>query len=117
MEVPLAINYVPYNGRTACVRCRQCVGFTCPVEAKNTSENTVLARAAATGNLSNLLETRAERIATDPTGRVIGIDLVAEHDGSRQRRRVLADDIVVAAGAVESARLLLAMFASAPQGC
>ncbi len=108
VEVPLAINATPYQGRAACVRCRQCVGFACPVEAKNTSENTVLARAAATGNLSILLATRAERIATDADGRVIGVDLVGEHDGSRQRRRVLADDVVVAAGAVESARLLLA---------
>jgi choline dehydrogenase-like flavoprotein len=108
VEVPLAINSVPYNGRAACARCRQCVGFACPVEAKNTSENTVLAKAAATGNLSILLATRAERIVTDGTGRVVGVDLVAEHDGSRRRRTVLADDVIVAAGAVESARLLLA---------
>lgn len=108
VEVPLAINSTSYNGRSACAACRQCVGFTCPVEAKNNSANTVLARAAATGNLSILLTTRVERVATDSKGRVIGIDLAAEHDGSRQHRTVLADDVVVAAGAVESARLLLA---------
>ncbi len=108
VEVPLAINSVPYNGRAACARCRQCVGFACPVEAKNTSENTVLARAAATGNLSVVLGTRAARITTDPDGRVTGVDLVADHDGSGRRQAVLAGDVVVAAGAVESARLLLA---------
>ncbi len=108
VEVPLAINSTPYDGRAACARCRQCVGFACPVEAKNTSENTVLAKASATGNLSILLATRAERIVTDDAGRVVGVELVAEHDGSRRRRTVLADDVVVAAGAVESARLLLA---------
>ncbi len=108
VAVPLAINSTPYNGRAACARCRQCVGFACPVEAKNTSENTVLARAAATGNLSILLGTRAERIVTDATGRVTGVDLAGDHDGSRRRHTVLADDVVIAAGAVESARLLLA---------
>jgi choline dehydrogenase-like flavoprotein len=106
--VPLAINSTPYDGRPACARCRQCVGFTCPVEAKNGSHNTVLARAAATGNLSVLLGTRAERIITDTTGQVTGVDLVGEVGGSRWRRSVGAEDVVVAAGAVESARLLLA---------
>jgi len=107
VPVPLAINSVPRDGRAGCAGCRQCAGFACPVEAKNNSENTVIARAAATGNLSILLATRAERILTDPAGRVIGVDLVADHGGSRWRRAVLAEDVVVAAGAVESARLLL----------
>jgi choline dehydrogenase-like flavoprotein len=106
--VPLAINSTPYDGRAACARCRQCIGFACPVEAKNGSDNTVLARAAATGNLSVLLGTRAERIVTDTSGRVAGVDLVGDIGGSRWGRRVGAHDVVVAAGAIESARLLLA---------
>ena len=64
-------------------------------------------RAAATGNLSILLGTRAERIVTDRTGRVTGVNLVGDAGGSRWRRRVDAADVVVAAGAIESARLLL----------
>jgi choline dehydrogenase-like flavoprotein len=107
VPVPLAINSAPRDGRAACARCRQCVGFACPVEAKNTSENTVIARAAATGNLSILLATRAERITTDAAGRVTGVELIADHGSSRWRRAVSADDVVVAAGAIESARLLL----------
>ena len=107
-QVPLAINSTPYDGRAACARCRQCAGFACPVEAKNGSDNTVLARAAATGNLSVLLATRAERIVSDTTGRVTGVSLVGDIGGSRWRRTVVAEDVVVAAGAIESARLLLA---------
>jgi choline dehydrogenase-like flavoprotein len=106
--VPLAINSTPYDGRAACARCRQCVGFTCPVEAKNGSHNTVLARAAATGNLSVLLGARTERIVTDATGQVTGVHIVGDVGGSRWRLTVGAEDVVVAAGAVESARLLLA---------
>ena len=108
VEVPLAINSTPYNGRAACAQCRQCVGFACPVEAKNTSENTLLSRAAATGNLTILLATRVTRITTDASGRVTGVELVAERDQSRHRRTVIAEDVVISAGAVESARLLLA---------
>jgi choline dehydrogenase-like flavoprotein len=78
------------------------------VEGKNGSHNTVLARAAATGNLSVLLGIRAERIVSDATGRVTGVELVGEVGGSRWRLTVRAEDMVVAAGAVESARLLLA---------
>ena len=107
VPVPLAVNSAPYRGRAGCARCRQCVGFTCPIEAKNGSDNTVLAKAAATGNLSILLRTRAERITTDVTGRVSGVDLIGGTGGSRWRHSVRAEDVVIAAGAIESARLLL----------
>ncbi len=107
LPVPLAVNSVPYGGRPACARCRQCVGFACPVEAKNGSHNTTLARAAATGRLHLLLGTRVERLAFDARGRVTGVVLMAEADGSRVRTEVAAEDVVVSAGAVESARLLL----------
>lgn len=107
LPVPLAINSVPYAGRPACARCRQCVGFACPVEAKNGSHNTTLARAAATGRLHLLLGTRAERLTFDARGRVTGVVLVADVEGTRWRTEVTAADVVVSAGAVESARLLL----------
>jgi choline dehydrogenase-like flavoprotein len=107
LPVPLAINSEPYGGRPACARCRQCVGFACPVEAKNGSHNTTLVRAAATGRLDLLLATRAERLTVDSRGRVTGVVLTAEVEGTRWRVEVGAADVVVAAGAVESARLLL----------
>jgi choline dehydrogenase-like flavoprotein len=107
LPVPLAINSQPYGGRPACARCRQCVGFSCPVEAKNGSHNTTLARAAATGRLHVLLGTRAERVTTDTRGRVTGVRLVGDVGGSIWRTTVDAADVVVSAGAIESARLLL----------
>lgn len=108
LAVPLAVNSAPYGGRSGCVRCRQCVGFGCPVEAKNGSHNTTLVRAAATGRLDLLLATRAERLRHDASGRVSGVVLLAAVEGGLWRCEVTADDVVVSAGAVESARLLLA---------
>lgn len=105
--VPLLINSESYNGRQGCARCGQCVGFACPVEAKNGSHNTVLARAAATGLLTVLTASCAERITTDSRGRVTGVAIVGESAGQIWRATIAADEVVVSAGAVESARLLL----------
>ena len=50
--IPLAINSVPAHGRAACVRCSQCVGHACPVDAKNGAHNTFIPRALGTGAAS-----------------------------------------------------------------
>ena len=105
--VPLLVNSVEHGGRPACVRCGACIGFPCPIGAKAGSHNTMLRRALATGRADLLLATRVTRITTDPRGRVDGVELVSEDDPSL-RRRIAAGQVVVAAGAVESARLLLA---------
>lgn len=107
VHVPLLINSRPYLGRRACESCGLCVGFACPVDAKNGSQNTLLSRAFATGNAEILLETNVSRLRTDATGRVIGVTLVGRHNGQPWHRDVDASEIVIAAGAVESARLLL----------
>ncbi len=107
MAVPLAVNSGPYLGRPGCARCRLCVGFGCPVEAKNGSQNTMLPRAFATGRCVIALRTRALRIETDRSGRAVGVQLAGGTGQGIWRRSVAAGEIVVAAGAVESARLLL----------
>jgi choline dehydrogenase-like flavoprotein len=48
--VPLLINTLPYGGREACIACKYCVGFACPTDAKNGSQNTMIPRALATGH-------------------------------------------------------------------
>jgi choline dehydrogenase-like flavoprotein len=107
MSVPLLINTVPYLGRAACARCSQCIGFTCPIEAKNGSHNTVIARAAATGLLSVITGAQAERISVDSHGRVSGVQVVGERAGEIWRTQVDAAEVVLSAGATETARLLL----------
>ncbi|MDN4480644.1 GMC family oxidoreductase [Demequina muriae] len=108
LPVPLLVNSEPYRGRAACVRCAQCVGFACPVGAKAGAQNTTLQRAARTGRLSILVGAQAVRLTTDRTGRVTGVALRSADPSARWDASVEAEQIVLAAGAVESARLLLA---------
>lgn len=105
-SVPLLLNSVPHAGRARCGRCGECVGFSCPVDAKNGSHNTVLPRALATGNAALVTGCRAARITTDGSGAVTGAVLVDEATGAE--RTVQAGHVVVACGAIETARLLLA---------
>jgi choline dehydrogenase-like flavoprotein len=65
----------------------------------------MIPRALATGRCDLLLGTAATRITVDGSGRADGVELA---DLSGARRRIAAAEVVVAAGAVESARLLLA---------
>ena len=53
--VPLMINTAPFGGRSACVRCSQCIGFACPVDAKTGAHNSVLADAVASGHCTVLV--------------------------------------------------------------
>ena len=102
--MPLLINSVPYNGRAACNGCQHCVGFACPVDAKNGTLNTMIARGLKTGNCTLVPEAMVERILVSDGGRVTG---VAYYDASGERHEVSADVVIVSGGAVETARLLL----------
>lgn len=104
---PLLINSRPYQGRAACAQCAMCVGFACPVDAKNGSQNTTLARALATGNCSIIVRTRAQRLLMDAAGKVVGVRLVGRTASGVWSRDVFGGQMVLAAGAVESAHLLL----------
>lgn len=103
--VPTLRNSIPYNGRPACVHNRFCVGFQCPIDAKNGSQNTVIPVALATGNLD--LRTRAMVVAvmTDDAGRATGVKYFDENN---QLHELRAKVIVLAAAALGTARLLLA---------
>lgn len=105
--VPLLINSVERDGRPACGRCGQCVGFACPTNSKNGGHNTMLVRAVATGRCDLICDTMAERIDTEGGNHATGVRLVRQSGNAILRRRVRAGHVVVAAGAIESARLLL----------
>ena len=105
--VPLLINSIPYNGRPACVRCGACVGFACHADAKNGSHNTSIRRALASGRCDLLVSTQVVRLVTDGTGAIVGVQAVSDATGAVRQKRIDAARVVVAAGAIETARLLL----------
>ncbi len=101
---PLAINSLPHDGRGACIGCGSCVGFPCPSNAKNGTPNTFIARARATGRCELVTGAMVTHIDSDGAGRVTGVSF-ADADG--YIRAVRARNVVLAAGAIETARLLL----------
>jgi choline dehydrogenase-like flavoprotein len=103
--VPLLINTRPYQGRSACIACKYCVGFACPTDAKSGSQNTVIPRALATGNCELQTNAIVERIEVDSRGNVSGVNFFV--DGITERQTARAKVVVVSGGAIESARLLL----------
>lgn len=105
--VPLLINSVPYGGRGACVGCGACVGFGCPGEFKNDTRNTVIPRALATGRCDLVTGVQVGRVTTDRDGRVTGVSLVTPGCSGAERREVTAGHVLLGAGAIETARLLL----------
>jgi choline dehydrogenase-like flavoprotein len=105
--IPLAINTRGYDGRPACVRCGTCVGFSCPSNAKNGSHNTAIPRALATGRCQLLTGALVGSLVCDTDGQARGVHMFVEDDETIVERTVYARTIVVSAGAIETARLLL----------
>ena len=101
--VPLLINTRPFQGRAECIQCKYCVGFACPTDAKSGSQNTVIPRALATDNCDLQSEAVVESVNVDGHGRVTGVTYFSKFD----RREARSKFVIVSAGAIESARLLL----------
>jgi len=104
---PLAVNTLPRDGRDACIQCGSCVGFACPSNGKNGTQNTVLPRAFATGRCEHIAHAMVQQVDTDAQGRVTGVTFIDESAGAPTVRSVRAATVVLSAGAIESARLLL----------
>ena len=104
VAIPQFINSVPYKGRPACIRCQHCVGFGCPVDAKNGTRNTLIERALQSGKCELRAGIMVERIDCDSGGRVSG---VSWREGDGESGAAEAEIVIVSAGATESARLLL----------
>lgn len=103
-DLPLLINSVPHQGRSACMRIRWCVGFGCETDAKNGTHNTVIPRALATGGCQLRTRSVAKEVIVDDRGRARGVAYYDENDRLQEQP---ADFVVISCGATESARLLL----------
>lgn len=102
--IPMLRNSVLYNGRAGCIRNRTCVGFQCPVDAKNGTQNTVIPVAMKTGNCDVRTQCQVAEVTTDRSGRATGVRYFDEND---REQHLKADIVVIAASAIETARLML----------
>jgi len=87
-----------------CIRCKTCDGFPCQVLAKSDAETCATAPALESPNVTMMTGARAVALRTDATGRRI-TEVEIDHAG--ERRRIVAKTYVLAAGAINSAALLL----------
>jgi choline dehydrogenase-like flavoprotein len=90
---------------SACIRCESCDGFPCLVHAKSDADVVGVRPALEHPNVTLMTDARALRLNTDPTGRSV-TEVVVEHNGEHATYR--GDIVVVACGAANSAKLLLA---------
>jgi choline dehydrogenase-like flavoprotein len=89
----------------SCIRCATGDGFPCRLAAKSDAETCAIEPAIATGNIRLLTDVRVRRIITDRTGRRVN-HLIT--DGPTGQLEITGGNFVLAAGAVNSAALLLA---------
>jgi choline dehydrogenase-like flavoprotein len=92
---------MPYS---ACVRCQNCDGFPCAVHGKSDAEVLGIRPALEHPNVTLLTNARAQRLETNEAGTVVTA-VVVDHDGETER--FAAEIVVVAAGAANTAALLL----------
>ena len=88
-----------------CIRCATCDGYPCLVNGKADAHIVCVAPALRYPNVTLRTRTRAVRLETDGPGRAV-TRVVADRDG--QTEEYSADLVVLSAGAINSAALLLA---------
>jgi choline dehydrogenase-like flavoprotein len=90
--------------KSACIRCNTCDGFPCLVHAKSDAQVLAVDPALNYPNVSLMTNTYVERLETSASGREVSKILV-QQNGSYEE--ISADVVVVSAGAINSAALLL----------
>src|SRR5207244_1383021 len=103
--VPLGIMLDEQNERTsACIRCGTCDGHPCLLGAKSDAQVVAVDPALRHPNVTLLTGAYVRYLATDTSGRTV-TRIEVERAGAREE--YAADVVVVAAGAINSAALLL----------
>ena len=100
----LSILTRPHNGRAGCHFCGQC-GRGCGVNANFSSPGVLIKPALDSGRLTLLTNAMAREVTVGRDGLATGVSYVDKRDGAD--RHVAARVVVLAASALESARLLL----------
>lgn len=100
---PTAVTSRPYRDRLPCNDCGFCSGYGCPINAKGSVA--ALRDALLTGNVQMRTNSIATRLVTDSSKR--HVTSVEYLDPEGKPASVSADRVILAASAIESARLCL----------
>ena len=103
-HVPLGIQIKENDRRSSCVRCATCDGFPCLLNAKSDAQVCGIDYATEYPNVTLLTNALVKRLDTDASGRSISSVLV-ERNGEIETYS--ADIVILSAGAINSAALLL----------
>jgi choline dehydrogenase-like flavoprotein len=87
-----------------CIRCTWCDGYPCLVHAKADADVIAVRPLLDQPNVTLLVNAEVQRLETEPSGRNV-TSVVVSRDGSQETYE--ADIVAVAAGAANSARILL----------
>jgi choline dehydrogenase-like flavoprotein len=99
--IRLTESNMPYS---ICVRCQNCDGFPCAVHGKSDADVLGVRPALEHQNVTLLTNAKAVKLETNDAGTTV-TEVVVERDGSAER--FAADIVAVAAGAANTAKLLL----------
>jgi len=104
-HVPLGVQLDERDPRASrCIRCETCDGFPCLVRAKSDAEVLCVEPALSHPNVTLLTGAYVERLETSPSGREVTTVVVKRED---RTERYTANLVVLSAGAINSAALLL----------
>jgi choline dehydrogenase-like flavoprotein len=103
-HVPLGIQLTENDRKSSCVRCATCDGFPCLLNAKSDAHVCGIEQAIEFPNVTLITNALVTKLETDPTGRTVSA-VVVEREGETERYS--AGIVVVSAGAINSAALLL----------
>jgi choline dehydrogenase-like flavoprotein len=93
------------RAKSTCIRCTWCDGYPCLVHAKSDAETMAVRPILDDPNVTLLVDAEVTTLETDPSGRTI-TGVVVTRGGARETYE--ADVVVLAAGASNSAKILLA---------
>ncbi len=103
-HVPLGIQLKENDPKSSCVRCATCDGFPCLLNAKSDAQVCGVDHATEYSNVTLLTNSFVRKLETDSSGRKISA-VAVEREGGIERYS--ANLVVVSAGAINSAALLL----------
>jgi choline dehydrogenase-like flavoprotein len=103
-HTPLGVRLDEGSRKSLCIRCATCDGFPCLVNAKSDAQVCGVEPALGHPNVTLLTDARVTRLDTSPSGREV-TTVHVERAGARET--YTADLVVLSAGAINSAALLL----------